>query len=127
MEVVFSAPGSGVVCWNHPQLNCGSATKFTECFNNICLSEHSQVLSRAWFVAVSKNEASGADKTKKPQRMSSFPQDQEEVGEAADSGMVLKGKSVHSRLLRTSEIRKHGCQPSWWCLLFKHFRSVSGF
>lgn len=83
MEVVFSAPGSGVVCWNHPQLNCGSVTKFTECFNNICLSEHSQVLSRACFVAVSKNEASGADKTKKPQRMSSFPQDQEELGQGS--------------------------------------------
>lgn len=43
-------------------------------------SEHSQVLSRAWFAAVSKNEASGADKTKKPQRTSSFPEDQGELG-----------------------------------------------
>lgn len=74
-----------MVCWNHLQLNCGSVTKFMECFSNICLqsSERSQVLRRAWFVAMSKNEASGANKTKKLQRSSPVSQDQGELGQSS--------------------------------------------
>lgn len=50
------------------------------------------MLSRACFVAVSKNEASGADKTKNAQRMSSFPQDQEELGQGSRQWDGVEGQ-----------------------------------
>lgn len=60
-----------------------SVTGFIDCFSNICLQnpERSQVPSTTQFPAVSKNETSGADKTKEPQRPSPSSQHPGELGQ----------------------------------------------
>lgn len=66
------------------------------------------MLSRAWFVAVSNNEASGADKTKKPQRMSSFPQDQEELGQG-----IRQWDGVEGQICAVIAAKNLGDKETW--------------